>query len=83
MKQAIIAFVIFVVGSYPIAGIAECTENEIHQETVACYNQCISQYFDETQKDQCIQGCVNHQNEERAQCPNIHCTNIGGYNICN
>ena len=62
--------------------IMACSESEIHQKTVACYNGCISQYFDEQRKQACIQGCVATQDNERAACPSITCKMIGGYKIC-
>lgn len=59
----------------------ECSENAIHQETVACYNQCI-QIMDMNRRQQCTQQCVDNQNAERASCPNIRCKIVAGFKIC-
>lgn len=61
---------------------AQCppnTENAIHQETVACYNECI-RILNENQKQECIRACVIAQNEARRTC-HIECTNIAGYRV--
>jgi hypothetical protein len=79
MKHAMVAIVMFVVGSYPVAVFAECTDSEIHQQTVACYNQCIS-HGDMAQQQQCAQGCVDQQNAERKRC-NLTCTDMHGYKV--
>jgi hypothetical protein len=58
-----------------------CSENDIHRETVNCYNDCVSHYADEQAKQECIQSCVNTQNTQRAKC-GVRCKNVAGYNIC-
>jgi hypothetical protein len=59
-----------------------CTEADIHQEARDCYYNCVTRYFNEQAKQQCVQSCVENQNAERDKC-GVKCKNIGGYNICN
>ncbi len=59
-----------------------CSENEIEQETKGCYTSCVSRYFDETNKNACVAGCVQRQDEARAACPSITCKIVAGMKIC-
>jgi hypothetical protein len=58
-----------------------CSENDIHRATVACYTDCVSRYFDEPTKQECIQGCVREQDKQREAC-GVFCKNVGGSTIC-
>lgn len=77
MKSIILAITF----AWCITGALACSEDEIHHQTVACYTDCVSHYFDEPNKTMCIQHCLSIQDQQRAAC-GVTCKMVSGYKIC-
>ena len=56
-----------------------CSEDEIHEKTVACYNRCLN---NPSTQNACVADCVEQQNQARAECPSIRCKIVAGMKIC-
>ena len=56
-----------------------CSEDEIHKETVACYNRCLN---NPPTQNACVAGCLAEQDRAREACPSISCKIVAGMKIC-
>jgi hypothetical protein len=79
-KYAIMAaWIVAILSS--VAPALACNEAKIHQEARECYYNCVTHYFDEPSKQQCIADCVRIQDEER-EAAGCVCDIIAGSKIC-